>query len=259
MTASGAVQRRAPSRLPSPPSALPSHAALFLDLDGTLADIMPRPQDVGPAPRRADVLARLNALLDGRLAVVSGRLIEDLDRILEGRVAAVAGVHGLMRRGADGCLSHSAPHPDLALARQVLGDLSRDIPGLQFEDKGLSVGLHYRHAPEAAAAVLDAAERLAAGSALVLQRGAMVAELRTPGQNKGLSVAAFLNEEPFLSATPVFVGDDLTDEDGFAMAASLGGYGVLVGPARGTAAAYGLADPSAVLDWLDDVAGRVMA
>ena len=211
---------------------------------------MPRPEQVGPDARRAALLDDLSRALDGRLAVVSGRALEDLDRILEGRINAIAAVHGLVRRGARG-LDRAKPHPDLDHARDVLRDLARSDKGLLFEDKTLSVALHYRNVPSAADAVIEAAERLAQSSDLVLQLGDMVAELRTPGQDKGKSVSAFLREAPFDGATPVFVGDDLTDEDGFAAAERLGGYGVLVGPLRPTQATYRLNDFGAVLDWLD--------
>ena len=211
---------------------------------------MPRPDQVGPDARRAALLDDLSLALDGRLAVVSGRALEDLDRILEGRVNAVAAVHGLVRRGARG-VDRVQPHADLDHARVVLRDLARSDKGLLFEDKGLSVALHYRNVPSAADAVIEAVERLAQSSDLVLQLGDMVAELRTPGQDKGKSVSAFLREAPFDGATPVFVGDDLTDEDGFAAAERLGGYGVLVGPLRPTQATYRLNDFGAVLDWLD--------
>ena len=210
---------------------------------------MPRPEQVGPDARRAALLDDLTRALDGRLAVVSGRALEDLDRILEGHVKSIAAVHGLVRRGVHG-VDEAKPHPDLEHARDVLRDLARSDRGLLFEDKDLSVALHYRNVPSAADAVIEAAERLAQGSDLVLQLGDMVAELRTPGQDKGKSVAAFLREAPFDGATPVFVGDDLTDEDGFAAAARLGGYGVLVGPERPTQAAYRLNDFNGVLDWL---------
>ncbi len=219
---------------------------------------MPRPDQVGPDARRAALLDDLSLALDGRLAVVSGRALEDLDRILEGRVNAVAAVHGLVRRGARG-VDRVQPHADLDHARVVLRDLARSDKGLLFEDKGLSVALHYRNVPSAADAVIEAVERLAQSSDLVLQLGDMVAELRTPGQDKGKSVSAFLREAPFDGATPVFVGDDLTDEDGFAAAARLGGYGVLVGPERPTQAAYRLADCNAVLDWLSAAIGRAAA
>ncbi|KQY26528.1 haloacid dehalogenase [Caulobacter sp. Root1455] len=248
--------------MPPPPAALPLRAALFLDLDGTLAPIMPRPEQVGPDARRAALLDDLTRALEGRVAVVSGRALADVDRILEDRVKSVAAVHGLVRRGAHG-VDRIQPHPDLDHARDVLRDLSRGDKGLLFEDKDLSVALHYRNVPSAADAVIEAAERLARSSHLVLQLGDMVAELRTPGQDKGKSVAAFLREAPFDGATPVFVGDDLTDEDGFAAAARLGGYGVLVGPERPTQAAYRLSDCDAVFGWLgaglDALAGRTAA
>jgi trehalose 6-phosphate phosphatase len=258
MTAFGSVVRHAPTDLPPPPVALPPRAALFLDLDGTLAPIMPRPEQVGPDARRAALLDDLTRALDGRLAVVSGRALEDVDRILENRVKFVAAVHGLVRRGVHG-VDRTPPHPDLDRARDVLRDLARSDKGLLFEDKDLSVALHYRNVPSAADAVIEAAERLGQASHLVVQLGDMVAELRTPGQDKGKSVAAFLREPPFDGATPVFIGDDLTDEDGFAAAARLGGYGVLVGPERPTQAAYRLTDFNAVLDWLSASIGRAAA
>lgn len=237
--------------LPAPPAALPRTCALFLDLDGTLATIQPTPGEVGPEPRRQALLAHLNGALEGRVAVVSGRDLPDLDRILSGAVTPVAAVHGLVRRDASGAVFAFPPHEGVEDARGTLRDLARCDGGLLFEDKGLSVALHYRNAPDAAEAVIEAAERLARVTGLVLQLGDMVAELRTPGQDKGRSVAAFLREAPFRGATPVFVGDDLTDEDGFAAAARLGGFGVLVGPQRPTAAAYRLDDVSAVMGWLE--------
>lgn len=245
--------------LAPPPPFLPAAAALFLDLDGTLAPIMSRPQDVGPDRRRALLIRQLSRKLAGRVAVVSGRALDDLDRILEGEVTPIAAVHGLHRRDATGAVFRAAPHPGIVDARAVLVRLARCEAGLQFEDKGLSVGLHYRHAPGAGEAVIEAAERLASTTGLTLQLGDMVVELRTPGQDKGHAVAAFLSEAPFLGATPVFVGDDLTDEDGFAAAARLGGFGVLVGPPRATAARYHLADAGAVMGWLEGVVTPVAA
>lgn len=243
--------------MPPPPSVLPPLAALFLDLDGTLTPIVSRPADVGPDPGRAVLLTRLTQALDGRLAVVSGRALDDLDRILGGGVPAVAAVHGLVRRGATGAIDRAAPHPGLDDARAVLGDLARSDPGLLFEDKDVSVALHYRNAPGAADAVVEAVRRLAHATDLVVQLGDMVAELRTPGADKGSSVAAFLREAPFEGAIPVFIGDDLTDEDGFAAAARHGGFGVLVGLERPTEARYRLADVDAVHDWLEAAISEV--
>jgi trehalose 6-phosphate phosphatase len=226
-------------------------AALFLDLDGTLAPIAERPQDVRPDPRRTSLLERLSGEMDGRLAVISGRSLEDIDRILEGCVRPVSAVHGLVRRRADGVVEETPPHSGLRRAGETLRGLAAADPRLLVEDKGQSVALHYRQAPDAAATARQAIEWLAAETGLWRQDGAMVHELRTPGPSKGDSVRAFLAEAPFQGARPVFVGDDLTDEHGFAAAASLGGFGVLVGPARGTAARFRLRNVDQALDWLE--------
>ena len=225
--------------------------ALFLDLDGTLASIEPRPDDVGPEAWRTALLKRLQAKLDGRLAVISGRTLEEVDRILEGAVIAVAAVHGLVRRRTDGSVLRADGHPALANARRQAADLAQAHPGILVEDKGLSLAIHYRLAPELAAQMTSEAEQIAGGSGLKLQRGDMVAELCTPGLDKGAAVAAFMTEPPFAGAAPVFVGDDLTDEDGFDAAETLGGMGVLVGPDRLTRASRRLAGAASVRAWLE--------
>ena len=251
MTAAHTVSRPKSIDLAPPPLDLPRRSAVFLDLDGTLAPIMPRPDDVGPDPRRARALARLREAFEGRVAVVSGRALTNLDYILGGAIPAIGAVHGLVRRTADGQVIEREPHPGLADARRILVELAHCERGLLFEDKGLSVALHYRNAPGCADAVIEAGERLSQSTGLVLQLGDMVAELRTPGADKGAAVTAFLREAPFLGATPVFVGDDLTDEDGFSAANHLGGFGVLVGEPRPTEARYHLKDTEAVFRWLE--------
>ncbi|HEX6860579.1 MAG TPA: trehalose-phosphatase [Caulobacteraceae bacterium] len=233
----------------APPAIDPAHTALFLDLDGTLAGIEAHPDHVVASPERTRVIREAARRLDGRLAVVSGRSLGDLDRILERAVPAAAAVHGLVRRNAAGAVMTRAPHPGVNTARVMLDRLA-DRPGIMIEDKMLGLAIHYRGAPEREAEVIDIARRTAATTGLVLQLGSMVAELRTPGADKGASVRAFMSEAPFAGATPVFVGDDLTDEDGFAAAAELGGHGVLVGPGRESAAHYRLEDVEAVLAWL---------
>lgn len=243
--------------LPAPrPLAGFASAALFLDLDGTLAAIKPRPGDVRPEPWRTSLIRRLQQRLDGRLAVISGRSLEDVDRILEGAAPAVAAVHGLLRRRADGSIVRARPHPDLRWIRQALEALVAARPGLLLEDKGLSVALHYRGAPELAAMAEAEARRLASEYGLKLQLGDMVAEICTPGYDKGSAVRAFMLERPFNRGAPVFVGDDLTDEDGFLAARTLGGVGVLVGAPRPTAAVLRLHDVPHVRAWLEAGLGR---
>jgi trehalose 6-phosphate phosphatase len=246
---STALATQARGALAEPPPLDLSATALFADLDGTLAPIRARPQDVEPDDRRAWLLDRLSAALGGRLAVISGRSLADLDRVLAGRVPAAAAVHGLVRRAADGRVivaEDSLPEP----AREALFALGASNPALLVEDKGPAIALHYRAAPEAKAACGAAVERLARRYGLEAQKGRMVVELRAHGPTKADATAAFMAEPPFAGARPIFLGDDLTDEDGFVAAAHLGGYGVVVGSRRPTAAAYALADVEAALAWL---------
>jgi trehalose 6-phosphate phosphatase len=238
--------------LPRPKPLRLGETALFLDLDGTLAPIAARPQDVRPDPRRTSLLEQLEQRLEGRLAVISGRTLTDVDRILETCVTSVAAVHGLVRREPDGRVVKTPPHPAMARAAEGFRAFASRDSGLIVEEKaGLSVALHYRLAGRCAEAAQVRARELAAETGLSLQEGDMVEELRAPGARKGDSLRAFMAEAPFAGARPVFVGDDATDEDGFEAAQALGGVGVVVGSARATAARYRLADVEAALAWLE--------
>ena len=242
------------------PGPLDPALALFLDLDGTLAPIAPRPQDVYLDEGHRALLQRLSQHLGGRLAILSGRTIVDVDRILGGVIVPVAGVHGLERRTAGGVIHQTDPSPGLAAARSVLRAYVAEQPKLILEDKGLSLALHYRGAPERGSESRNLADRLAQAHGLALQPGDMVVELRTPGPHKGDALAAFMAEPPFACAVPTFVGDDRTDEDGFITARALGGSGVLVGPDRPTAASRRLADVGAVFAWIEaSMTGNVTA
>jgi len=225
-------------------------SALFLDLDGTLAGFAPRPGDVGPEAARSSLLRTLGERLEGRLAVISGRTIAEVDRILDGAVVAVAGVHGLERRWPDGRIERPEPDPGLARAREAFAALHGRFPGVLVEDKALSLAVHFRGQPEAAEPVLKTAQTIAAQTGLVIQNGELVVELRGLGARKGDALNAFMHIAPFAGARPLFVGDDLTDEDGFSAAFALGGEGVLVGVERRTAARRRLDNVAAVIEWL---------
>lgn len=237
--------------LSAPPPLRLDGTALFLDLDGTLAPLARRPQDVAPDARRTRLLERLTQALDGRLAVVSGRTLDDVDRILEGRVPCVAAVHGLVRRGPGGRLRASAAHPGVETARRGFRAFAEGRPGMLVEMKGASVALHFRQARAWASEAQVLARRLARETGLTLQPGDMVVELRTPGPDKGDAIRAFLAEPPFRGAQPVFAGDDITDEHGFDEASAAGGFGVLVGAPRPTAARYGLRGVQDLIAWLE--------
>ncbi|NJO35130.1 MAG: trehalose-phosphatase [Rhodospirillales bacterium] len=230
---------------------IPLHeAALFLDLDGTLAPIADRPEDVGPSLWRNGLLRRLDRALQGRLAIVSGRQLDDIDRILDDSVLCVAGVHGLERRNSFGKLQSAEAHPQLDRVYTILESYVATRPDLHLEFKTLGVALHYRQAPAAAAEVLTVARRLAWATGMKLQEGRMVVELRSPGADKGDTVRAFMLEPLFQGAIPIFVGDDITDEDGFAAVQDLAGAGVLVGAPRETRAIARLDGVGDVLAWI---------
>lgn len=238
---------------PTPTAPEAGRLALFLDLDGTLAPLAPTPDAVGPDPRRNGLLRALSQRLDGRVAILSGRPLAEIDRIVEGAIAAGAGVHGLERRDAAGRLMEAAPHAALPHARAELERFVAARRGALVEDKGAALALHYRLAPEAAAEARRLAAELAEREGLALQPGDCVIELRTPGADKGSALRAFMAEPPFAGRVPVMVGDDLTDEHAFAAAEALGGFGVLVGPPRVSRARAGLADVEAVLAWLEAI------
>ncbi len=236
--------------LPLPPVPDLRRIALLSDLDGTLSPLAPTPGDVGPDPNRRSLLGRLHAALGGRLAIISGRALEDIDRILERQVVAVAGVHGLVRRTAAGDVIAAPSPPRLAAAGNDLRAFAAVQPGLLIEDKGLAIALHYRAEPGLADIARDAASRLAEAHGLSLQHGDHVVELRAAGAHKGDAVAAFMAEPPFAGAAPIYLGDDLTDEHAFRAVHALGGQAVIVGPRRPTSAAYALPDVPAVTAWL---------
>jgi trehalose 6-phosphate phosphatase len=241
--------------LPSPPDLDAEHTSLFLDIDGTLANFERLPEEVGPTPRRTALLKGLSVRLQGRVAMITGRALADMDRITAGAVIAGSGVHGLEHRHADGRVETAAVHPGIDQARKAFQALLQQHSRLVLEDKGLGLVLHYRAAPDLERVAHEAAEQAAAETGLALQRGEMMAEVKTPGRTKGDALRTFMAADPFAGHTPVYIGDDLTDEHAFQAARDLGGYGVLVGPERATAASYRLHDVEAVLAWLETLAG----
>lgn len=231
----------------------PRTTALFLDLDGTLIEFGDTPMAVRVPDSLRGLLARLAAGCAGALAVVTGRSLATLDGLLAPLVLPAAGLHGLERRDAAGRLQHAPPALRGALEPFVtrLAGFAANTPGLLVEDKGAALALHYRAVPAAAGAVAAFADELAAAlpPELVLQRGHMVVEIRAAGADKGVAIAAFMDEAPFAGRRAVFVGDDRTDEHGFEFVNARGGLSVKVGDGA-TLARARLADPAAVRAWL---------
>jgi len=237
--------------LPVPPRALLAGASLFLDFDGTLVPIARRPDAVRVDPGLIDLLAKLQVALDGRLAVVSGRDLATLDALLGGMQLPLAGSHGLELRLPGGTAQAPPRPPALDLASTALHDFVAPWPDLLVEDKRFGVGLHYRGAPAAAGPAGAFARDLAQRLGLRVQQGKMVFELRPAGADKGAALRTLMALPGWSGTQPVSLGDDLTDEGGFAAAAELGGAGVLVGAFRETRAKYRLADVAAARRWLE--------
>lgn len=225
--------------------------ALFLDFDGTLVEIADQPDGITVPQTLASALEGLSRHLQGRLAVVSGRSLEDLARHLGAELqVAQAGSHGAARRQADG---QPLGEPPQGLSEETIAQLEgfAKAEGLRYEAKTHGGALHYRENPEAGEAAHAFAKQLARADGLALKTGKCVVELVQPGADKGSAVRAFMELPHFSGATPIFVGDDVTDEDGFAACETLGGFGVLVGEPRESRARYALATVSETHQWLD--------
>jgi len=217
--------------------------ALFLDFDGTMVDLAPQPDAVHvPEPLLA-VLRDLHGYLHGAVAVISGRPIAQLDAYLQPLRLPAAGVHGAERRSDDGTMHLLNTHP-LDHVEEAAFALASQHPGLLVENKRGSLALHYRQRPELEALCLASMQRAVEESpGLTLLRGKMVAEAKPGGASKGRAIEDFLAEAPFAGRAPLFIGDDITDEVGFATVQRLGGIGVKVGEGA-TVAWHRMPDPA---------------
>ncbi|MEH3106555.1 MAG: trehalose-phosphatase [Sphingomonas fennica] len=237
--------------LTAPPAGLLDGASLFLDFDGTLVELADRPDAVAVDARLRMLIAGLDRLLDGRIAIVSGRSVAQIRAFFEEDVGfSISGSHGLEIAWADGRTDVPAPPEWLAESVADMEALAARYPGVIVEPKTFGAALHYRQAPQAGEACHALAETIAGRYGIALQPGKMMIETRLSGADKGAALTRFM-EDPRMAATrPIFIGDDVTDESAFAAAAAHGGAGILVGPARATAASYRLDDVAAVLSWL---------
>ena len=227
--------------------------ALFLDVDGTLLDIAQYPNAVAVSPRLHDVLQVAYRLSGGAVALISGRSLSDLDRLFGPMRFPAAGQHGLERRDSAGRIVRSIGALErINVAAQTLVSQARMRRGIVVEHKGLSLALHYRNAPE-----MDDWARITMQFLLVglgpgfqLIEGKMVYELKPSGRDKGSAIADFMAEAPFAGRLPVFIGDDVTDEDGFTVVNISGGHSIKVGIGN-SIARWHLCDAQSVRRWLE--------
>ena len=234
-----------------------SSLALFLDIDGTLVNIAPTPADVQPSPDLPRLLTNAASRLGNALAIVSGREITSIDQVTRGVVPYAAGSHGAeFRLGFGQPVLRPGPHPDIAgLGSDILA-LMGEWPGILVEPKRAGLAVHYRLAPNLGPRVWSGLSELLARrpqSDLSLLKGDHVVEVRSPAHNKGDAVRRIMKEPAFESRRPVFVGDDVTDEDAFVVVQEMGGTAIIVGERRPTLATHSLASVADVLDLLAQI------
>jgi trehalose 6-phosphate phosphatase len=230
--------------------------AFLFDVDGTLLDLAPTPREVWVPPTLRESLLRLWERTGEAVAFVSGRTLEELDLIFTPLQFAGVGGHGAEFR-------ESGKAPILRLAAELGADLKRSLataaklgPGILMEDKGSSLALHYRLAPDKGPAVetlvYEMCAKIPVGTVEILP-GKFVIEVKQVGFNKGMGVRKLMSHEPFAKRRPLFFGDDVTDENVFAILPEFSGQGYSVG--RKVAGTDGnFASPAQVRSWLDVVA-----
>ena len=238
------------SQRPPPPSPAEDWA-LFLDVDGCLLDLAQAPDAVVVPIGLPATLSGLARRLDGAIALISGRALANVERLFGALHLPIAGLHGLERRSTVHTQAAPPPPPAWDVVREDAQRIVANHPGTLFEDKGAALALHWRNAPHAA----DQLQAFAAATlprlpGYRLQQGNHVVELRPNAGDKGSAIAALLEEPPFKGRVPVFAGDDITDEAGFAAVNARGGLSVLVGDRQPSCAHYALPDPAAVRTWL---------
>ena len=225
----------------------PGRSALLLDLDGTLLDIAPTPDSVVVPADLLDTLRDLVARLDGALAVISGRPVAQVDALLHAIPTAVAGEHGGAIRHAPGAALERVDLPASPAAWLAAAErLAAANPGVLLERKARGFVLHYRAVPTLGPVLRAALEALIGRSeAFALMPARKAWEVKPLGADKGTAVAALMARAPFAGRVPIFIGDDVTDEDGMEMARAMGGAGLRVGDA--------FKDPAALRDWLAEI------
>ncbi|CAM3653482.1 trehalose-phosphatase [Rouxiella silvae] len=228
--------------------------AFFFDVDGTLAELIPEPDDVTIPSHVLDNMQTLSTACEGAVALVSGRSIEQLDQLASPLSLPMAGVHGAEMRDAQGHLQRTTLPAEIATP--LLAMLEKEMsamPGTLLEAKGMAFALHYRQAMAYQHQVLALAESaIAQFPQLTLQPGKCVVEIKPLGADKGAAIKTFMQQSPFIGRTPVFIGDDLTDEKGFQAVNAMQGISVKVGVGK-SHARYRLKQVADVYTWLDEI------
>lgn len=236
---------------PAPPRA---PWCLFLDIDGTLLDIAPTPDSVVVDATLLALLRRLERACDGALALITGRAIATVDALFAPLQLPVAGVHGFERRNAQGHYFRPGfVGTGLDYLRSEVTSLVQSLHGVLLEDKGCAFALHYRQSPNLEETLRLRLARLVSTAlpAFELLDGDHVVEIKPVEHDKSTAIEAFMQEDPFAGRTPVFIGDDTTDLDGFAAMKRFDGLAIAVGSR--IPGERRLAGPRDVRGWLESL------
>jgi trehalose 6-phosphate phosphatase len=232
--------------------------ALLLDIDGTILDLAASPQQVWVPAELRQALARLDELTGGALALVSGRSLGDIDLIFSPLELAAIGGHGAEMRATPGAEPLIRAKPLGTALKRKLAALTELGPGILAEDKGYSLALHFRLAPDKGDAVRAAVDRICADAAPGLVEvlpGKLVVEIKAAGVNKANAVCALMDCAPFAGRNPIFIGDDLTDEPVFGIISRFGGLGFSVGRILPDVNGH-FEKPESVRAWLTRIANQ---
>jgi len=244
--------------MPNLPDSLSlAETAFFFDFDGTLVELASTPDGIFVPRSVPDILAALRRATNGAVAVVSGRGIDNIDSFLQMPDLPVAGMHGAERRDSNGDVQRIGFNDERLLRMEhALEKVVNANPGMLLEIKGAALALHYRNAADREPVARAATEKLVAqyADAYVLQPGKMVYEIKPKDVDKGRAVRAYMAEPPFTGRKPVFIGDDLTDEKGFAVVNEFDGLSIKIGPGD-TVARARIESVELLLDWLQVIAG----
>ncbi|MCJ8520383.1 trehalose 6-phosphate phosphatase [Pseudorhizobium tarimense] len=238
----------------------PDQWALFLDIDGTLIDLAPSPDEIVVPQDLPGHLSSVSQYLGGALALVTGRALPYADELFQPHQFPIAGLHGSERRLADGTLDCVTATEALEEVKNALCVAAGRWPGILIEDKGAAVAAHYRQAPERRAELEEVMQYylLQAGNDFTLQRGKMVFEIRPARADKGGALEAYLTEPPFKGRRPIAIGDDVTDEAMFKVVNGMNGRSIRVAKnSDGTEARSVIASAALVRDALAGIAEQI--
>ena len=236
----------------------PGSSAYFFDVDGTLLELRRRPEEVVADEHLRGLLTRLQGAAGGAVALVSGRSLADLDRIFDPLRLPAAGLHGADIRFPDGS-RHAARGDLMNEVRPLVAAFTASRDGIWLEDKGATLAVHFRERPELAGEVLAFLSQFQQGRDLAVQEGKMVVELKSAAHDKGTAIKTLLAQPPFAGRRPVFIGDDLTDEHGFAEVQRSGGMAIRIGvPDVPTEARLHMPDPAYLRERLRELAAHYL-